>query len=94
MGPARADAFRVTDGQSLVVEYESSPGKFRAFCGRCGSPLYSRRTALPRDIRMRLGSLDHAPEDLRIEAHIFSNESAPWEDSGDAPRYAAQEPGR
>ena len=32
--------FSLDDPKQLVREYESSPGKFRAFCTNCGSPLY------------------------------------------------------
>ena len=94
VGPAQSEALVFTAGKSLVREYESSPGKFRAFCKRCGSPLYSRRSAKSRDIRLRLGSLDEAPADLRIEAHIFFDERVTWEDNADAPRFPALEPDR
>ncbi len=94
VGPAKADAMHVTAGRTLIREYESSPGKFRAFCERCGSSLYSRRAANPADIRLRLGSIDNPPTGLRIEAHIFFDDRAPWENSADAPEYAANEPGR
>ncbi|HEX6764781.1 MAG TPA: GFA family protein, partial [Polyangiaceae bacterium] len=36
----RAD-FRLLTGAETLREYESSPGKFRAFCGKCGSPIYA-----------------------------------------------------
>jgi hypothetical protein len=94
VAPASAEALVFTDGRSLIREFESSPGKFRAFCGRCGSPLYSRRAGRPDAIRLRLGALDDPPPSLRIDAHIFVDDSAPWEDSADAPRYPAQEPDR
>lgn len=94
VAPASAEALMFTEGRSLVREYESSPGKFRAFCERCGSPLYSRRAELPEVVRLRLGALDDAPADLRIEAHIFFDDRATWEDDEDAPRYPAHEPSR
>ena len=37
---ARSDLHLVDAAQTLR-EYESSPGKFRGFCSRCGSPLYA-----------------------------------------------------
>jgi len=43
-------------GEERIREYESSPGTLRAFCSRCGSPLYSRRRDAP-DV-LRLGLLD------------------------------------
>ena len=35
VAPARAAGFTITQGGDLVREYESSPGKLRAFCGVC-----------------------------------------------------------
>src|SRR6185295_5372832 len=33
----QADMFRLTRGGEEMVRYESTPGFFRPFCGRCGS---------------------------------------------------------
>ena len=35
--PAKAAQFHITAGKDLLSEYESSPGKIRYFCSRCGS---------------------------------------------------------
>eukprot|EP00747_Dinoflagellata_sp_TGD_P029453 gnl/TRDRNA2_/TRDRNA2_133914_c0_seq3.p1 gnl/TRDRNA2_/TRDRNA2_133914_c0~~gnl/TRDRNA2_/TRDRNA2_133914_c0_seq3.p1 ORF type:complete len:127 (+),score=6.21 gnl/TRDRNA2_/TRDRNA2_133914_c0_seq3:93-473(+) len=35
-------AFNLLKGFEELKEYESSPGKMRAFCGNCGSPIYAR----------------------------------------------------
>jgi len=64
-------------GQSLVTEYESSPGVFRAFCSRCGSPIYSRREGSPESYRVRLGLLDDDPV-RRPLAHFWVSSKAPW----------------
>jgi len=69
--------FRLTGDHSLIREYESSPGKVRAFCTRCGSPLYSRRPSAPDVWRIRLGTLDGDPE-RRSLAHCWVAEKAPW----------------
>ena len=69
-------------GAELVREYESSPGKLRAFCGRCGSPLYSRRPADPEVFRVRLGILDDDPG-RRALAHFWVGNKAPWYDVTD-----------
>jgi hypothetical protein len=66
----------------------------RAFCGLCGSPLYSRREAAPQAMRLRIGSLDDPPADLRIEAHIYTEGIPAWAGPVDAPRYPGEEPGR
>jgi len=70
-------AFRVTAGPDLIREYESSPGHFRAFCSRCGSPLYSRMHAHPDFRRIRLGSLDQDPG-VRPLLHVWVGSKAPW----------------
>jgi hypothetical protein len=44
-----------------IREYESSPGKYRAFCSGCGSPVYSRRDDLPAVLRLRGGLIDDLP---------------------------------
>lgn len=76
-------------------EYESSPGKFRAFCGQCGSPMYSRRAGLPDRLRLRLGSLDAVPLGLRIEARIYQHDLPEWVASAAAaPAYDGPEPAR
>src|SRR3954471_13249384 len=50
--------FRLVSGGDTLREYESSPGKHRAFCSRCGSPIYAYLTKSPTMLRIRLGSLD------------------------------------
>ena len=87
--PARTGYFELASGSDLVSEYESSPGKFRAFCRRCGSPLYSRRNDEPELRRIRLGSLDGDPE-RRPLAHVWVGAKAPWHAITDTlPQYVA-----
>jgi len=81
--PVRTAYFALSAGTELVSEYESSPGKFRAFCTRCGSPLYSRRDSEPELRRIRLGTLDADPE-RRPLAHVWVSEKAPWYEITDA----------
>ena len=79
--------FHLVAGESEVCEYESSPGKFRCFCGQCGSPLWSRRPALPGERNIRLGLLDGDPE-RRPLIHIWVSEKAAWyEICDELPRY-------
>src|ERR1017187_6508411 len=49
--------FQVLTGRELIKEYQGSPGKFRCFCGNCGSPLYSRREDKPEVLRVRVGTV-------------------------------------
>jgi len=75
-------------GADLVREFESSPGVFRAFCSRCGSPIYSRRAAAPDVVRVRLGILDGDPE-RRSLAHFWVGNKAPWFEITDGlPQFA------
>ncbi|MES2206069.1 MAG: GFA family protein [Pseudomonadota bacterium] len=69
--------FMVEDAAGLLREYESSPGKFRAFCSNCGSPLYARVTARDGTLRIRLGTLD-TPLNKKAKAHTFIKEMAAW----------------
>ena len=76
-------------GEDLIQEFESSPGIFRAFCRRCGSPLYSRRGDAPDVLRLRLGILNDDPE-RRCLAHFHVASKAAWfEIADDLPRFAA-----
>jgi hypothetical protein len=72
-----ADDFRFVEGESLVGQFESSPGQFRCFCTRCGSPLIKRITDKPETLRLRLGTLDSDPGTTPA-AHIFLRSKAPW----------------
>ncbi len=58
VSPVCTAEFEITQGRDLLRAWESSPGKERVFCGRCGSPLYSRRVAETDFPRLRIGSLD------------------------------------
>jgi hypothetical protein len=87
-----AKSFRITSGKDRLVEYESSPGKLRRFCGRCGSPVSSRMRDVPEIVRVRLGLLDGDPGDRPV-AHLHAGSKAPWfEITDDLPRFEKAEP--
>lgn len=75
--PVPAAAWRLDDPQSLLKLYESSPGKERAFCGRCGSPVFSRRAALPGVLRVRAGLIDE-PVRVGIAWHAYTASGSSW----------------
>jgi hypothetical protein len=77
-----ADAFHFLAGETLVGEFESSPGVFRCFCRRCGSPLIKRYAGKPDVLRLRLGTLDTDPG-VSVVAHIFVRSKAPWVEIAD-----------
>jgi len=78
---ANADVARAelwfTSGDALIREFESSPGRFRAFCSRCGSPLYKRTAERPEVMRVRLGLLEDDPQ-LQARVHVRVSSRAPW----------------
>ena len=85
----RRKYWRWVSGEELIREFESSPGTFRGFCSRCGSPVYKRRVDAPDILRLRLGLLDDDPA-RRALAHFWVGSKAPWFDIADElPQFAA-----
>lgn len=90
--PVKKHEFHLLSGGDLLKEYESSPGKHRVFCSHCGSPLYSRNSAIPGVLRLRVGLLD-TPITAKPVAHIFASSHAEWETITDElPQYEAGVP--
>jgi hypothetical protein len=85
--PVDREAFVLVAGQDVLREYESSPGKLRAFCSTCGSPIYAVLAGSP-VLRVRLGSLD-TPFTKQPRAHTWVSDKAPWEPIDDGiPQFA------
>jgi ADP-ribosyl-[dinitrogen reductase] hydrolase len=79
--------FRWARGAGLVASYESSPGKKRSFCPRCGSQLIAAWDHRPTVI-VRVGSLDSDPGEKPV-AHIWTSDRAPWFEPTDSlPKFA------
>ena len=76
--PVERARFRLVSGSATLREYESSPGKLRAFCSACGSPIYAYLIAIADLLRIRLGSLD-TPFTAEPRAHTWVSDKAPWE---------------
>ncbi len=92
--PVPAEGFRFLRGEEVLASYPSSPGKWRCFCPRCGSPILSRRDDKPGVVRLRIGALDTKLA-ARPAAHIHVASKAEWFDILDgAPQYPGEEPGR
>jgi hypothetical protein len=81
--PVDRDSFVLHSGRESLREYESSPGKFRVFCSRCGSPIYAYLREQPAVVRLRLGSLD-TPLGKTTTAHTWVSDKADWEPIDDA----------
>jgi hypothetical protein len=73
----RSDDLSFVAGEELLASYESSPGKRRHFCSRCGSPIYSRSQAMPQLSSLRSGTLDGDPG-IRPGTHIHVASKADW----------------
>lgn len=72
------EAFRWTAGENLLGGFESSLGKVRRFCTRCGSQLVAERVGHP-TVMLRLGCLD-TPVVGRPVGHIWRSDGASWYD--------------
>jgi len=57
--------------------FESSPGKQRCFCSKCGSPIYSKTTKIPGVVRIRAGLLD-GPLPVKPASHAYVASKANW----------------
>ena len=75
--PVSTEQFSIIQGEDLLTAYESSPGKHRVFCSRCGSPIISRLESLPDVVRVRAGTLDGEPP-LTLSGHAFVGSKASW----------------
>ncbi|MBM4263959.1 MAG: GFA family protein [Deltaproteobacteria bacterium] len=74
--------FRIVAGKEMLNQWESSPGYFRNFCSRCGSPLFKIKAKDPNVIRLRVGSLDSDPG-VKISKHMHVKSKAPWVELND-----------
>jgi hypothetical protein len=73
---AAREAFRWVAGEDVVASFESTPGKKRYFCPRCGSHLVAAWDDAPHVI-VRIGSLDDDPGGRPV-VHIWTSQTAPW----------------
>ncbi|RDE24188.1 GFA family protein [Motiliproteus coralliicola] len=73
---AVADNVFKLHGAEHLKSFESSPGKQRYFCSRCGTQVYAKRDNTEHVI-LRLGSLDDDPQ-APEQKHIWVSEKASW----------------
>jgi hypothetical protein len=91
-GSVASEHFHIRTGEDLLAQYESSPGNFRHFCGRCGSPLFKRYTKQPYQVRLRVGALD-TELDQSPTMHVFVSEKPGWSEICDASPQFLTRPG-
>ena len=90
--PLESANFRLLSGEDQLTAYESSPGKERVFCRRCGGPLFSRLKSKPEVMRVRAGTLDGVVES-EIGFHFYTASKANWWPiTDDKPQYPDARP--
>jgi hypothetical protein len=84
----RSESLELVAGKELLASFESSPGKRRHFCSRCGSPLFSAAEATASLRSVRGGTLDGDPG-LRPTGHFHvASKAARLEISDELPQHA------
>ena len=89
--PVAEKDFAVVAGAEMLKEFfNAATGTHRVFCANCGSPIVSRRDALPGVVRLRLGTLDTPlPRTHWPEMHVYSGSKAEWDEiRDDLPQHA------
>ncbi|MDP1773933.1 MAG: GFA family protein [Methylobacter sp.] len=84
--------FRWVKGEEKLSSFESSPGKLRYFCSKCGSHLVAERVNQPHVI-VRVATLDENPN-VTPQAPIWTSHNVPWLEYEDIPSYPEWPPGR
>jgi hypothetical protein len=70
----RHDAYKVIKGE--ITKFNSSPGRLRGFCARCGSTLTCEGERSP-EVHFHIGTFDDAAR-FKPTRHIFPEERMPW----------------
>ena len=71
-------SLRIVSGAELLREYVPPDGAVKAFCGACGSAMFTRRREADEYSAVRLGSFDCDPG-IRPQYHQFVDYAALWE---------------
>jgi hypothetical protein len=83
--------FRWTRGAEALGAFESTPGKLRRFCTRCGSHLISEWVDQPMVI-LRIASIEEGASAQPV-AHIWVSQQAAWDlGRDDLPRFQEGQP--
>ena len=91
-GRVAPGSVRVT-GEEHVRAWTPTDGASKAFCGECGSHLFTRDAETGEILGVRLGAIDGDPG-VRMELRQFVAYAAPWEPIPDdgLPRYDEYRP--
>src|SRR5215467_15621699 len=71
----RRDAYTITKGE--ITKFNSSPGRWRGFCARCGSTLTCEGESSSPETHFHIGAFDEAAR-FAPTRHIFPTERMPW----------------
>ena len=74
--------YRFTQGAEAVRQIASSSFGYRAFCGECGTPLYTHVEHQPDTLDFSVATLDE-PGRVRPGFHIFWSRHVSWFDPAD-----------
>lgn len=85
--------FRWLKGESLLSKFESSPGKIRYFCSKCGSHLVKEREGSD-VLTLRVATLDDDPG-KKPAFRIWASYEVSWLDyTSEIPNYKEWKPDR
>lgn len=87
-------SLRLTAGEEAIRTWDPSAGGWiKAFCGVCGSQVFTTSAEHPELCSVRMGALDEDPG-IRPRAHQFTDYAAPWEPLPDdgLPRFPERLP--
>ncbi len=71
------EGFEVTAGRDIMSAYESTPGKKRCFCSKCGSHVFVINQAMPEIVVLRLGNLTPG-HGITPTHHFWLSHKEPW----------------
>jgi len=77
-GKTTPGSFRIVEGEGEIRSWQPEGGSEKAFCGRCGSALFSRTPGDPPGIGVRLGAIDGDPG-IRPQFRQHVATAAVWE---------------
>ena len=82
------NSFVFISGEDNLTAYPYSAEQSKYFCKSCGSPIMSKNSQYPDNIRIRLGTIESVISE-RPEAHVFVDSKADWDEICDSlPQYS------
>ncbi|MBB5553313.1 GFA family protein [Rhizobium lentis] len=73
----KSENFNLISGDDVLHSFESTPGKLRWFCSRCGSHVYAERPANPEMKVLRAGTFDTDPGSVPM-SNVWLSHARPW----------------